>query len=188
MRKNKILPWLYILPVVVMIAAAGIARASCRNDTSSFHQYDEQIAIYAVVIQRLATTDDTFGGNLKPPVLYILKNTDDRAGDPRVVQSSAAPIPDEVQKQMVNRLNDLAEVVWIDKFADATWVNGPGSEVQGGGAIITLGNITRQTDGSVHVPGSIYIANTGAGGTTYILEKIGNTWIITGRTGGSWMS
>lgn len=60
--------------------------------------------------------------------------------------------------------------------------------MKGGGAIITLGNIHPQEDGSAQAAGSIYVANLGAGGTTYVLEKTDGVWEITGRTGVSWMS
>jgi len=134
--------------------------------------------------------DDTFGGNLKPPVLYVLKGTDERAGS--VVpgqQANSVPIPDAVQAGISEKLEDLVkEFVWIDQVEDADWVSGPDSEVVGGGAIITLGNVIKQAEDKVQVAASIYIGITGAGGRTYVLTKSGRDWVITGTTGQSWTS
>ncbi|NLF14883.1 MAG: hypothetical protein GX597_24090, partial [Anaerolineaceae bacterium] len=60
--------------------------------------------------------------------------------------------------------------------------------VEGGGAIFTLGNPHFQTDGTVHVSASLYFANLGAGGRTYILQEVDGEWRIIGTTGVEWMS
>jgi hypothetical protein len=60
--------------------------------------------------------------------------------------------------------------------------------VKDGGAIITLGNIDLQKNGSIQLAGSIYIANLAAGGITYVLEKKNGVWEITGTTQVRWIS
>jgi len=149
----------------------------------------DETAIYAVVIQQLATVDDTFGGNLNPKTLYVIKNTDDGAGNPvGDQQSNTRLITETMQSEISSMLNDLSiEIIWIDRFEDAEFEKS-GFEVKRGGAIITLGNIYLKEGGSVQVAGSIYIANLAAGGTTYILEKVDGAWEITGRAGPSWIS
>jgi len=149
----------------------------------------DETAIYAVVIQQLATVDDTFGGNLNPETLYVIKNTDDSAGNPvEGQQSNTRMITETVQSEISSMLNDLPiEIVWVDRFEHAEFEES-GFEVKRGGAIITLGNIYLKEGGSVQVAGSIYIANLAAGGTTYILEKVDGAWEITGRAGPSWIS
>ncbi|MFC1958733.1 hypothetical protein ACFLV6_02325 [Chloroflexota bacterium] len=149
----------------------------------------DETAIYAGVIRQLTTVDDTFGGNLNPDTLYVIKNTDDSAGNPvEGQQSDTRMITETMQSDISGMLNDLsAEIIWVDRFEDAKFEEN-GSEVKRGGAIITLGNIYLKEDGSVQVAGSIYIANLAAGGTTYILENDGGSWEITGHAGPSWMS
>jgi len=149
----------------------------------------DETAIYASVIRQLATIDDTFGGNLNPDTLYVIKNTDDSAGNPvEGQQSDTRMITENMQSEISTMLNDLPiEIVWVDRFEDAEFEE-PGVEVKRGGAIITLGNIYPKEDGSVQVAGSIYIANLAAGGTTYILEKDSGSWEIVGHAGPSWMS
>jgi len=149
----------------------------------------EKAAIYATVVRQLATEDDTFGGNLNPTTLYIIRNTDDSAGNPvSGEKSDSKMIADSVISKISSLLTDLSvEIIWIDKFEDAKFEES-GSAVKQGGVIITLGNIYPQEDSSVHVAGSIYIANLAAGGSTYILEQVDGSWKITGRVGPVWMS
>ena len=149
----------------------------------------DETAIYAVVIRQLATVDDTFGGNLNPDTLYVIKNTDDRAGNPvEGQQSDTHIITETMQGEISSMLTDLSiEIIWIDRFEDAVFEES-GFEVKRGGAIIRLGNIYLKEGSSVQVAGSIYIANLAAGGTTYILEKVDGFWEITGRAGPTWMS
>ena len=52
----------------------------------------------------------------------------------------------------------------------------------------TLGDIQTQEDGTVQVEGSLYFANLGAGGRTYILERVDGEWRVAGDTGVIWMS
>jgi hypothetical protein len=159
------------------------------KQVSSSLTIQDETAIYAVIIRQLATVDDTFGGNLNPETLYVIKNTDDSAGNPvEGQQSDAQKITETMQSEISNILNDLsAEIIWIDRFEDAEFEETE-FEVKRGGAIITLGNIYPKEDGSVQVAGSIYIANLAAGGTTYILEKSSGSWEIAGHAGPVWMS
>ena len=157
---------------------------------SGFSMQDES-AVYAAVVRRLATQDDTFGGQLKPPKLFIVRNTDDRVGNP-TNQSAESPsklISQTLQNDITRILQDLpSTIIWIDKLADAEFEGQGISSVKDGGAVITLGNIKLQDDGSVRLAGSIYVANLAAGGTTYILQKKDGLWQITGTTGVMWIS
>lgn len=175
---------------LLICSASTVTALSCQTAGPASGLTDgDKVAIYTAVTRQLTTVDDTFGGNLKPPVLYIIRNTDDKAGNPGGQQSQSVLISQAVQDSIAAALGDLpTEVVWIDKFGDAEFEDIPGSKVKGGGAIITLGNIYPQAVDSVVVAGSIYIADTGAGGTTYVLEKTDGVWAITGRTGVSWIS
>lgn len=180
--------WMYVCLLAVAMTLVAVL-ASCKTDgPTSVLKTEDESAIYAAVIRQLATVDDTFGGNLNPTKLYIIRNTDDKAGNPSGQQSDSTLISQTIQGKITGLLRDLpTEIVWIDEFQNAEFEKGTGT-VKGNGAIITLGNIYPQEDGSVQVAGSIYVANLAAGGTTYVLEKRNGVWGITGRTGVSWMS
>lgn len=178
--------WLVIMGLLMILTTIGYT--GCSTESNDLTIQDEA-AIYAVVTRQLATVDDTFGGNLNPKTLYVIKNTDDSAGNPvGDQQSDKRVIADTMQSEITRMLSDLSiEIVWIDKFEDAEFEES-GFEVKRGGVIITLGNIYLQADGSVQVVGSIYIANLAAGGTTYIFGRVDGVWEITGRAGPSWIS
>ena len=137
---------------------------------------DDEAAIYAAVIRQLCTIDNTFGGKLQPPALYIRDYTDDKAENSIAQESNSEPIPESVHSTVLAMLNDLpTELIWIVRF-------------DGNRPRVTLGNFYHQPDGTVQVAGSIYVANNAAGGRTYILRKDGGLWRITGDTGQVWIS
>ena len=147
----------------------------------------DKTAIYTAVIRQILDTDDTFGGTLEKPVVYILTRTDDAAGDPTVGSSESETIDDDVREGITAALSDApSTITWIDS-RDQLELEDNGS-ITGGGVLITLGNIHPQEDGTQYVGGSIYVGSLAAGGNTYILENQGGTWTITGKTGMGWVS
>jgi hypothetical protein len=182
--------------IAVVMTLAGAAGCGGKSPALGLPQ-DDQASIYAAVVRQLVTVDDTFGGELKPPKIFIIKNTDDKAGDPTGRDTTSTMITPAAQDKITLALRDIsAAVVWIDKFEDAVFEESEVAEPDGlpmrmvkdGGALITLGNIYMQDDGPARVAGSIYVANLAAGGTTYVLEKKDGAWVITGTTGARWIS
>jgi hypothetical protein len=168
-----------ILLALIAAGCAGRAVEPTEDDTA---------AIYAAVIRQIYTEDDTFGGTLQPPSLYILGTTDDRAGEPGAGEANGALLSNTVRERVSALLADLpAETVWVESQDEAPLEPDTGAVVDGG-AVITLGNLTPQRGGSVHVPASIYVANLAAGGQTYVLEKVDDVWTVTGNTGVQWIS
>ncbi|MEZ4767000.1 MAG: hypothetical protein R2844_01045 [Caldilineales bacterium] len=142
--------------------------------------------IYAAVIRQVYTVDHTFGQPPNFPIIYLVRTTDDSVGASGAPANGQTIAPAD-QERISAALTDLpAEFVWVDSADDVP------RDAQGAvadrGAIITVGNITPQADGALHVPASIYIAMLAAGGQTYVLENAGNGWEITGTTGPIWIS
>ena len=75
----------------------------------------------------------------------------------------------------------------VDDF-DEVPLDSDTGEVEGNGAIITLGKDDLQEDGSVHIFAYLHWASLGGTGMTYIVEQINDIWKITGYTGGRWTS
>jgi len=149
---------------------------------------EDQAAIYAAVVRQLYTVDHTFGDEPPNwPIVYLLRATNDRAGDPRETDTNSRLLAESLQEAIVAALDDLpAEFIWIDdrsEVIDETII-----AVKGNGALITLGNTYLQGSGKVHVAASIYFSSLGAGGTTYIVEQVDGIWKITGKTGAQWIS
>ena len=134
---------------------------------------DDEAAIYAAVIRQIYTVDDTFGDKLQP--LYIKDYTNDQAGDLNS-QPNSVLIPEGVRSSVLAALHDLpVKLIWEVKSD----LSRP---------YITLCNIYPQADGSVQVGGSIFFAPLAAFGQTYILQRSGAVWIVTGSTGFGWIS
>lgn len=107
----------------------------------AFFTIDDRAGIYAAVIRQLYTVDHTFGEPPNFPVLYIVYNTMDSIGDPDAPQSASIALPEELRTAVTDRLSDLpAEYRWVGSQNEVQLENG--GIVPGGGAIVTLGNIS----------------------------------------------
>ncbi len=144
-------------------------------------------AIYATVIRQLVTVDHTFGQPPELPTVYLVRQTSGNAAIPGGSASASETIFPGDQQRILALLDDLAsEFVWVDRMEDV-----PRTEnelVAGDAAIIQVGSIVPQADGSLHVPGSIYFGPLAAGGQTYVLQVVDGVWQITGKAGPAWMS
>jgi hypothetical protein len=173
--------WLFVIALALLVACSPTAAG---GETGA----DETAEIYAAIIRQIYTEDDTFGGTLQAPTLYLVRTTDDAVGAPDVEQSEPVVLSEEVQADISAQLADLpAELIWVDTFEDVE-LDPETGEAADSGAIIQLGNIHHQDDGSAQVSGSIYVANLAAGGRTYSLEKSDGEWAVTGDTGMGWIS
>jgi hypothetical protein len=186
-RRDKARPIVFLLSLAA-VALFLMAACTAADMTESDEASADEVAVYSAVIRRIYTQDDTFGGTLNPPTVYLVSTTDDGAGDPDIEQAEPRAISQKVQAGIVEALADLpAEFIWIEDAA-AVPVEADTGAVAGDGVIVSLGNIHQQDDGSALVSGSIFIAMLAAGGQTYIVEQVDGAWQITGTTGVQWMS
>lgn len=146
----------------------------------------DETGILTAVIRQIYTVDDTFGGEGDFTTVYLLA-VDDAETGAIPYSSKARSIPAPVQQGILAALTDLpTQFRWIASAGEAP--RDEDNVVQGNGAIITLGNIHVQDDGSVRLAASIYVGMLAAGGQTYVLERQDGSWKITGTTGMSWIS
>jgi hypothetical protein len=160
---------------------------ACKSPYPSISIADEA-AIYTAVVRWIYEQDDTYGGTLNPPLVYLVRATDDSIGDPEVDKKASNIIAEPVAAEILIKLRDLpAEIIWVDNHKDVP-LDPDSGQVPGDGVIITLGNLHPQRDGSLHISGSIYIASLAAGGKTYIVKQVEGLWQVTGTTGVQWIS
>lgn len=147
----------------------------------------DEIAIYTAVIRTLAGPDDTFGGQLKKAIIYIPRTPNNVAAKPGSTGAVSFPLSTAIQQGITQALADLSsQIVWVDRTKDVP-LGSDTSRVRNDGVIIEVGAIT--FDGMhAFVPGSIYVANLAAGGTTYIVEQQYGEWIVSGTNGEMWIS
>lgn len=159
---------------------------SAQGATSSKPASYDPAEIYALLVRQLYTVDHTFGQPPLFPIVYLLRQTDDSVGAPGSPAGSQTIFPGD-QQRIVTLLADLpARFVWVDSREEV-----PLDEigvVTEGGAMMTLGNIVEQPDGSLHTAAGIYIGSLAAGGQTYVLQSVDGAWQITGLAGPRWMS
>lgn len=148
---------------------------------------EEQAAIYAIVAAQLYTVDHTYSEAPNFPVIYLSMQTDDYAGDPNFASAPASEIPPEVREILEKHLLGLpAELRWIASAEEAP--RDPETQfIADNGALITLGNIHLQEEGSLLIAGSLEVGPLIAGGRTYVLENLGGEWQITTIAGEEWL-
>lgn len=146
----------------------------------------DEAGILAAVVRQVYTVDDTFGGNGKFPVVYLLAVEDNEAGA-IPYSSPARALAAPTQQGVVAALTGLpVQFKWVDSAGEVK--RNSRGDVEGNAAIITVGQVRPQADGTVQVTASIYVGPLAAGGQTYILERQGDAWQVTGKTGASWIS
>ncbi|MBE2220523.1 MAG: hypothetical protein IAF02_03230 [Anaerolineae bacterium] len=169
--------------ILIVLLLISLAACTAVSEKPTINEAE----VYTAVIQQIYTVDDTFGGTLQPPLVYLLSQTDDSVGDPNIEQQPAQMIDEASQQAIVAGLAELpAEWVWVNGRSDVPITED--GQVEGDGVIITLGNIHPQADGTVQVSASIYVANLAAGGQTFILEQTDSGWVVSGTTGVQWIS
>ena len=160
--------------IILTVTMVLLALSACATPVSSLSD-DDRVDIYAAVARQLYTVDHTFGELPNFPIVYLVGDENTHVGKP-------------VQVSVVAALDDLpAEFLWEASRTEVSLDNETG-KVEGGGAIFTIGTIEPQADGSVQVAASLYFANLGAGGRTYILKRVDGHWSVVGDTGVIWMS
>jgi ABC-type transport system involved in multi-copper enzyme maturation permease subunit len=143
---------------------------------------DDLAPIYAAVVEALADRE--------LPMLFIVRNTDDSIGG----SETSVFAPQQLSEDLMDEIISLAAeqldgtiLAWTDT-ADEILLSSSQRSLGGGGAIITLGNIQKQNDGTVAVAASIQYADFTARGETMILEDKDDQWVVTGNTGAVWES
>jgi hypothetical protein len=140
------------------------------------------VAIYATVIRYLFDPSVP-GGTLS---LYIVRATNDAAGDPSAQAPVSVVLPATIQAAITDALGDFpTRVIWIDQFDDVKRAEDTGAVV-GGGVIVQLGNIRFASGTRALVPASIYARERTTGGAMYVVEKRARRWAVTGTRGGYW--
>jgi hypothetical protein len=138
----------------------------------------QTIAIYQAIIRRMFTRDDTYGGDLYKPILFIDRSTNDCATYTQDCETNSIVLPETVQQGIRYALNELPTwIVWIRHFGDVVRDPDHGC-VQNRGVIITLSNIRYEDTDVALVGGSLFRCDLEAGGFEYVVENNGGFWNI----------
>lgn len=174
-----------ILALVILLGGLTVYLIAPRSmtlpqvsPTLSLNTADE-IAIYQSIVRELC-----FEMRFSRPVVYILRTTNDRAGD-RSLEPHAAPISESVQTGITIALVALPnKIIWISDMSEVIH----NERVDNRGMMITLGNIHFENSDKALVSGSGYSGVLSAFGATYIVERRGGVWVVVGDNGTRWIS
>lgn len=142
--------------------------------------------IYGEVFSRIVTKDDTYGGRLRPRVVYVSKtivNYPDAFDDE--YQDLDKQLGEDVVDVVTKKGEELElEIRWIDNESDLDY-NELG-EVVGGGVVVVFGELNNFYVYS-EIEAVIKVARMASGGTRYEFYKFFGWWKLV-DSGMSWIS
>ncbi len=164
--------------VFLLLTIAVLLLSACAPSPSASISAEDKAEIYAAVVKKLYGGDPGAAPN-GFKTLYIAQTTKEDYSAP--AGQAPAVLSSEDQQKIGQKLSDLpTQIIWVKDYQDIPWDKEKGI-VKDGGAGVTLGKITFQSDGKLQVAGGIYYGNLGAHGSVYTLEKIEGKWTITGH-------
>jgi hypothetical protein len=140
---------------------------------------EREAFVYSAVIKHMTSEEGQSSGF---QVIYVLDQAVEGAADPDANGDAGTPISQEVQIRVQEELALLPPIRFIP---DRDEVIGPpedGSQVENGGILIILGPVPAGDD-RVEVEASSYLGNLAATFQTWVLERRGLRWEVTGTTG-----
>lgn len=159
--------------------------ASENGSTRSAASNEADAVAYAAALRYVATLPHEPGAPPPPRVLLVWRSIDRNvAADPGRpdVQGSF----DAGQQQAIaSRLSDVIPVEFVE---DRDSVYLPDSSIRDGGALVTLGTVDLQNDGTVRLGISFTCGPHCAEGDTLVLAPSGDGWSVADVTGPSWIA
>jgi hypothetical protein len=170
---------------LVAVAAVVILSSGCaeRSGPASAPEPSRESQVYAAIIRQLVTVDHTFGKEPGFGVIYVLDRDSPRAGQGIVPEADrGTPIAPEVQREIRTSLSDLPPIRFVARREEVVGPMEDGGVVRENGALVTLGPVP-EGDRRVEVGAGLYIANLAGTWLTYVVERDGDGWAVTGTTG-----
>jgi hypothetical protein len=175
------------LVLSVILAAALVAGCGERQSSGGPEPFgpgdltpaEREAFVYAAVIRHMTAEEGQSSGF---PVIFVLDHAVEGASEVDGQTGPRTPISSEVQIRVQEELALLPPIRFV---ADRDGVIGaPGDEtvVRNGGILITLGPVP-EGDDRLEVEASSYIAALAATWQTWVLERHGLRWQVTGTTG-----
>ncbi|MCG6350351.1 hypothetical protein [Vibrio fluvialis] len=142
--------------------------------------------VYREVFSRLISEDDTYGGQLRPKLVYVSKSI---VNYPDAFYAEYKDLGVQLDDGAINAISQEAksrgvELRWIDKESDLKY-NELG-EVVGGGVVAVFGELNRFHIYS-EIEAVIKVASLASGGTRYEFYKLFYKWKLF-NFGMSWVS
>jgi hypothetical protein len=151
-----------------------------RTDPNDSTPVDRQALIYTAVLRQYLTSGDAGYGDTRFPHIFALDHTVAGAGAPGHKAPGGGPIPRGVQRAITHALTDVGPLTFVAS-RDAVIEDHPCAHVRGDGILVTLGPVDGSGD-RVHVGINGFRACLGANSLTYLVERAGRGWAVSGIT------
>jgi hypothetical protein len=151
-----------------------------RTDPNDSTPVGRQALIYTAVLRQYLTSGDAGYGDTRFPHIFMLDHTVVGAGAPGHRAPEGGPIPRAVQRAITHALTDVGPLTFVDS-PDAVIEGHPCAHVRGDGILVTLGPVDGSGD-RVHVGINGFRACLGANSLTYLVERTGRGWAVSGIT------
>jgi hypothetical protein len=164
------------------LASANYSYGDSQRETVRT-RVERTVLIYSAVIRRIVTKDHTFGRGKSPfEHVYVVDGVVKEAGDVRRQGQPRKPFSEEIKLGIREELRDLPPVSFL-RDADSVRAGEDGLvKVKGNGVIITLGPIS-DGDDRVKVGTNLRCSELCGQWSTYVLERDGEVWRVTGTVG-----
>ena len=178
-------------PGLALVAAALVAAgcggsppASPGAEEETFGAQDltpieREAFVYAAIIKHMTSEEGQSSGF---NVIYVLDRAVEEAGDPDAEVNSGTLISPQVQIRIQEELALLPPIRFVQQRDEVIGTPEDGTAVRNGGILITLGPVPPGDD-RVQVEASGYLAGKAATWQTWVLERRGLRWEVTGTTG-----
>ena len=140
---------------------------------------EREAFVYAAVIKHMTSEEGQSSGF---PVIFVLDHAVEGASSPDGGTGARTPISSEVQIRVQEELALLPPIRFVADGDEVIGTPRDETEVRDGGILITLGPVPEGND-RLEVEASSYIAALAATWQTWVLERHGLRWQITGTTG-----
>jgi hypothetical protein len=151
------------------------------TDPNDSTPVDRQALIYTAVLRQYLTSGDHSFGDHRFPEVFVLDHTVAGAGAPGHKAPGGGPIPRGVQRAITHALTDVGPLTFVAS-RDAVIEDPHGcAHVRGDGILVTLGPVDGSGD-RVQVGVNGFRACLGANSLTYLVERTGRGWAVSGIT------
>lgn len=138
----------------------------------------DRVAVYAEVIRHMTTEEGQPSGF---QVIYVLDRVVGNDADPDDPATGRAIDPAD-QRALAEALRDVAPVEFVPTRSEVVGPMEDGGRVQNEGIFLTVGPISGE-DERVLVPATTYLGNLAATWQTWVVERVGDRWQVTGTEG-----
>jgi hypothetical protein len=153
---------------LVLLAPAGCSGAAA----------PDRVAVYAAVVRHMTTEQGQPSGFR---VIYLLDRVVGNRADPDD-QAAGRPLRPAERTALVEAVGDVAPIEFVSTRAEVVGPQAEGARVEDGGIFLTVGPISGGEE-RVLVPASSYLGNLAGSWQTWVVERVGDRWRVTGTEG-----